>query len=186
WKGGEEKIVSPPIPLGKGGEEKKFPPLPPPLRRGAGGDFITLDSFETLIAGDYLTNNRVLLTSGYKNLHLFSSWHDRCTLFVRVLPSVESLGGAIAAGFAANRIIAIRPPVSRELEKALWQQWQISMVVTKASGVAGGEDIKRSLSAELGVGLIIIERPKLNYPQQTSDLATAIEFCQRELGSYIN
>ncbi len=144
---------------------------------------ITLDSFETLVAGDYLTNQRVLLTSGYKSLHLFRSWQNRSTLFVRVLPSVESVQGAIDAGFTAKRIIAIRPPVSRELEKALWQQWQISLIVTKASGVAGGEDIKRSLCGELGIRLIIIERPQVNYPQQTSDITTAIEFCHRQFGS---
>ncbi|MDY6803667.1 MAG: precorrin-6A/cobalt-precorrin-6A reductase [Cyanobacteriota bacterium] len=183
-KGGEEKGGSPPPPLVKGGEEKgESPPLPPPLLRGAGGDPVTLDSFETLVGGDYLTNKRVLLTSGYKSLHLFRDWHDRSTLFVRVLPSVESLQGAIAAGFAAKSILAIRPPVSRELEKALWQQWQISLVVAKASGVAGGEDIKRSLSAELGIPLIIIERPNVNYPQQTRDLAAAIEFCHRQFRS---
>lgn len=150
----------------------------PLLQRGGGGDLIILDSFETLVREDYLTNQRVLLTSGYKSLHLFRSWQNRCTLFVRVLPSVESVQGAIDAGFTANRIIAIRPPVSRELEKALWQQWQISLIVTKASGVAGGEDIKRSLCTELGIRLIIIERPQVNYPQQTSDITTAIEFCR--------
>ena len=36
-----------------------------------------------------------------------------------------------------DRIIAIRPPISRELEQALWQQWRISLVVTKASGQSG-------------------------------------------------
>ena len=50
---------------------------------------------------------------------------------------------AIAAGFTTDKIIAIRPPINKELEQALWQQWQISLVVTKASAKAGGEDIKK-------------------------------------------
>jgi precorrin-6A/cobalt-precorrin-6A reductase len=144
---------------------------------------ISLDSFNTLVAGDYLHQQRVLLTTGYKALHLFCSWQERSTLFARILPAVKSLEAATAAGFASDRIIALRPPVSAELEKALWRHWDISLVVTKASGVAGGEDVKRSVAAELGIPLIVIARPTVDYPQQTSDLSVALEFCRSHVAS---
>jgi precorrin-6A/cobalt-precorrin-6A reductase len=144
---------------------------------------ITLDSFNTLLASDYLHQQRVLLTIGYKALPLFRSWQERSTLFARILPAVKSLEAAIAAGFASDRIIALRPPVTAELEKALWRYWDISLVVTKASGVAGGEDIKRSVAAELGIPLVVIARPAIDYPQQTSDLSVALEFCRSHVVS---
>jgi precorrin-6A/cobalt-precorrin-6A reductase len=144
---------------------------------------IILDSFETLLSGDYLQEQRVLLTVGYKALPLFDSWQERSTLFARILPAVASLEAAIAAGFTSDRIIALRPPVTAELEKALWHQWGISLVVTKASGVAGGEDVKRAVAAELGIGLIIIARPVVEYPQQTSDFSVALEFCNTYIRS---
>ncbi|GAB4182865.1 MAG: cobalt-precorrin-6A reductase [Coleofasciculaceae cyanobacterium] len=139
---------------------------------------IWLDSFEALLASDYLLRQRVLLTVGYKALPLFQSWQERSTLFARILPAVTSLEAALAAGFTSDRIIAIRPPVSAELEKALWHHWDISLVVTKASGAAGGENIKRTVAAELGIPLVAIARPVVDYPQQTSDLSVALEFCQ--------
>jgi precorrin-6A/cobalt-precorrin-6A reductase len=141
-------------------------------------DVISLDSFDTLLAGDYLDQQRVLLTVGYKALPLFRSWQDRSTLFARILPSVTSLEAAQAAGFGSDQIIALRPPVPAELEKALWRHWDISLVVTKASGIAGGEDVKRVVAAELGIPLIVIARPVVDYPQQTSDLSAALEFCR--------
>ncbi len=144
---------------------------------------ITLDSFNTLLASDYLHQQRVLLTIGYKALHLFCSWQERSTLFARILPAVKSLEAATAAGFASDRIIALRPPVTAELEKALWRHWDISLVVTKASGVAGGEDVKRSVAAELGIPLVVIARPTIDYPQQTSDLSVALEFCRSHVAS---
>ncbi len=144
---------------------------------------ILLDSFETLIAGDYLHQQRVLLTVGYKTLPLFRNWHERSTLFARILPAVTSVEAATAAGFSSDRIIALRPPVTAELEKALWRHWNISLVVTKASGVAGGEDVKRAVAAELGIPLIVITRPAVDYPHQTSDLSVALDFCQRYLSS---
>ncbi|NJK47489.1 cobalt-precorrin-6A reductase [Candidatus Gracilibacteria bacterium] len=142
---------------------------------------IALDSFETLLEGDYLLGQRVLLTVGYKALPLFQPWQNRATLFARLLPAVNSLEVALRAGFSRDRIIALRPPVSAELEKALWQQWQISLVVTKASGEAGGEDIKRAIALELDIPLIVISRPKIVYPQQTSDIGEVLAFCRQSL-----
>ena len=142
---------------------------------------ICLESFEALLAGDYLLQQRVMLTVGYKALQLFCSWQDRSTLFARILPAVTSLEAASAAGFTSDRIIALRPPVSAELEKALWHHWEISLVVTKASGTAGGEEIKRTVAAELGIPLVVIARPTVDYPQQTSDFSVALEFCQTHI-----
>lgn len=144
---------------------------------------IFLDSFETLLTGNYLYDQRVLLTVGYKALPLFHQWQEHSTLFARILPAVASLEVAIASGFSSERIIALRPPVPAELEKALWRHWDISLIITKASGVAGGEDVKRIVAAELGIPLIVITRPTVDYPQQTSNLSIALEFCQRHVAT---
>lgn len=80
------------------------------------------------------------------------------------------------AGFGCDRIIAIRPPLSLELEKALWQLWGIEMVVTKAGGKAGGEDIKYQLAEELNIPLVVIKRPSLNYPLMAKSVEDVKEF----------
>ncbi|PSF35585.1 cobalt-precorrin-6A reductase [Aphanothece hegewaldii CCALA 016] len=134
---------------------------------------------ETLLQGDYLSGQRVLLTIGYKTLPLFQPWQNRATLYTRILPVVNSLLVANAAGFSPDRIIALRPPISPELEKALWLQWKISLVVTKASGREGGEDIKRLVAKELNIPLLVIARPKIFYPQQTSKVSQVIAFCRQ-------
>ncbi|MGL5082626.1 MAG: precorrin-6A reductase [Microcoleaceae cyanobacterium] len=136
-----------------------------------------LPDFQSLFTGGYLTGKRVMLTLGYRNLVDFQPWQDQSALFVRILPAITSLEAALQAGFTPDRIIALRPPVSPDLEQALWQHWQISLVVTKASGITGGEDVKRWVAARLGIPLIIIQRPEVNYPQQTTDLATVLQFC---------
>lgn len=145
-------------------------------------DSITvLDSFETLLQGDYLLGKRVLLTVGCKVLPKFQSFHDQCTLFTRVLPKLDSLQTALDSGFSSDRIIALRPPISAELETALWQQWNISLVVTKASGKPGGEDIKQQVASKLGIPLIAIARPNLAYPQQTSCIEEVITYILQQV-----
>ena len=140
---------------------------------------IELDSFGTLLTGNYLQNQRVLLTVGCQVLPLFQAWHDQATLFARVLPKIDSLQTAIASGFSSDRLVAIRPPIDIEFEKALWRKWNISLVVTKASGKAGGEEIKHQAAKDLNTPLIVIRRPQISYPQQTSSLAEILIFCQQ-------
>ena len=159
----------------------------PPLEdvsAGTAGDLVReLDSFEVLLSGNYLAGERVMLAIGYKMLPSFRPWQEKATLFARILPGVNSLKVAMKAGFTSERLIAIRPPLSAAFERALWQQWQISLVVTKASGEAGGEKIKRATARELDIPLLVIGRPKLTYPQQTSDLATVLTFCRQHIST---
>ncbi|MDJ0661341.1 MAG: cobalt-precorrin-6A reductase [Crocosphaera sp.] len=140
---------------------------------------IYLDSFEELIAGNYLKNKRVLLTVGCQTLSQFKSWHEQAVLYTRILPKLTSFEMAITAGFPESQIIALRPPISLELERALWEQWKINLVVTKASGKQGGEDIKAKVAEALGIPLIIIKRPLLDYPEQTEQMSDIIEFCHQ-------
>ncbi len=146
---------------------------------------ISLDSFDELLEGNYLSNHRVLLTVGCKVLPQFKSWHNRTTLFARILPKLNSLKIALDSGFTSDRIIALRPPYSKDLEVALWQQWQISLVVTKASGKAGGEDLKQKVANSLNIPLITITRPKLVYPQVTTKISEVITFLET-MSSSIN
>lgn len=140
---------------------------------------IEVASFDQLLQGNYLAGERVLLTVGAKSLPLFRPWRDCAALFARVLPTVSSVQIASEAGFSPNRIIALRPPISLELERALWQQWRISLVVTKASGRAGGEEIKRTVAVQLDIPLIVIARPHLSYPRQTSQVEEVVNFCRQ-------
>ncbi len=147
-----------------------------------------VESLNQVLSGDVLLNRRVLFTVGCRQLLRSASLLDRLRarsqLFVRILPSVEAISAVQAAGFSAHEIMAIRPPVSTALEKALWQQWQVSAVVAKASGAAGGETVKRAIATELGVQLILINRPRLVYLQQTNLISEATEFCCETLRLY--
>ena len=137
---------------------------------------LQLASFAELLKKDHLFNQRVLLTVGCKVLPMFKSWQERTVLYARILPKLASVKIALDSGFSSDRIIALRPPISPALEKALLQQWRISLIVTKASGKAGGENTKQQLAQELGIKLITITRPQVDYPQQTNDLQQVRSF----------
>lgn len=141
-------------------------------------------SLDELIDSDLLQHQRVLFTLGYRNLARFDSLRQTSQLFARVLPSVDAIAAAIAAGFSPTEIIALRPPVSLAVEMALWQQWNISMVVAKASGEPGGEAIKRQAAQALDIALVLIQRPLITYPKQTDSITEAVIFCTEMLRVY--
>jgi precorrin-6A/cobalt-precorrin-6A reductase len=135
----------------------------------------------TLLKSPLLFHKRVLLTVGANWLPQFAPLQSQTTLFARILPRIDSLQTAIAAGFTPDRIIALRPPISADLERALWQQWQIEIVVTKASGTAGGEDRKQALAQALGIQLIRIARPDGVVGEVTHEVDRVYQFCQTYL-----
>jgi precorrin-6A/cobalt-precorrin-6A reductase len=140
---------------------------------------VRVPNLPALLTPEYLGSDRTLLTLGYRQLAAFAPWQSRTTLFARILPSPVALNTALDCGFTPDRLIALRPPIRAELEAALWRHWQITQVVTKASGQPGGQDHKQILAADLGVRLIQIQRPAIAYPAQTDDLDTALQFALR-------
>lgn len=131
---------------------------------------IEFPDFPSLLKSNLLTGKRVLLTIGCQSLSFFQNYHHQIHLYARVLPYADSITQANAAGFKGDRLIALRPPISLPLEKALWQQWNIQAVVTKAAGKPGGQDIKQKLAQALQIPLIIIQRPNVSYPHMVRNV----------------
>jgi len=148
----------------------------PSLERSRSGTAVIAPDLDSVLTADHLAGQRVLLVLGYRWLEKFRPWQPRATLFARILPSPQALQAALAAGFTPDRLIALRPPIGAELEAALWRQWQITRVITKASGKAGGEDTKVQVGQTLGIPLTVIDRPPLDYPNcyQCHDQITAV------------
>ncbi|QQE67094.1 cobalt-precorrin-6A reductase [Leptolyngbya sp. BL0902] len=142
------------------------------------GQPLRVPDLAAALTPDILTGQRVLLTLGYRWLAAFRPWQDQATLFARILPSPVALNAALDAGFTSERLMALRPPIGEALEQALWQQWGITTVITKASGQPGGEDTKRRVAERLGVALILIDRPQLAYPVVSSSLEETVARCE--------
>ncbi|WP_347335298.1 precorrin-6A/cobalt-precorrin-6A reductase, partial [Ralstonia pseudosolanacearum] len=62
-------------------------------------------------------------------------------------------------------------PFSQAANEALWRDWGIDCVVTKDSGEAGGYHAKAAAAAALGIPLIVVDRPAIDYPAVAHDFA---------------
>ncbi|MGP3592893.1 cobalt-precorrin-6A reductase [Vagococcus sp. WN89Y] len=102
---------------------------------------------------------RILLTTGSKDLARWRAGLTGKTLLARVLPVAEVIEQCTALGFGVGEIIALCGPFSAQFNRACYQQYQIEVVVTKASGAQGGYMEKVQPALEAGIPCIVIARP---------------------------
>lgn len=112
-----------------------------------------------LLAG---REGNILLTIGSKDLGAFVAVLPDFAkrLFVRVLPVESSIAHAHRLGIPASHIIAMQGPFSTEFNCALISELGIEVLVTKASGSAGGFWEKVEAAQECACELVVVHRPR--------------------------
>lgn len=110
----------------------------------------------------------VFLSTGSKNLDEFCHIIDKDRIVARVLPTSEVIQKCEQLGLRAHQIIAMKGPFSKELNKELLKASNSSIMITKESGKTGGFKEKLDGARELGLQIIVISRPALNYPLKFS------------------
>ncbi|CUH94011.1 hypothetical protein P22_0073 [Propionispora sp. 2/2-37] len=107
----------------------------------------------------------VFLTTGSRHLGIFKNHPclQQHRLIARVLPEPDVLAECIKLGFQPKDIVALQGPFSHELNMALFKDYQADVVISKNSGSIGGTDTKISAAIELGLPLVVIDRPPMEY-----------------------
>jgi precorrin-6A/cobalt-precorrin-6A reductase len=107
----------------------------------------------------------LFLTTGSRMLKVFKNEPllSNHRLIARVLPEPGVLAECLALGFTPRDIVALQGPFSHELNMALFKEYGSEVVVTKNSGKVGGSDSKFSAALALGLELVVIDRPAVDY-----------------------
>ena len=147
---------------------------------------IFVDSFAAAAEILPTFGTRAMLTIGAKQLKHFAGLGERMTVFARVLPSPISLQQALDAGFAGDRLLALRPPISRELNRALFAEHRVDVLVTKASGEAGGVAEKVLAAIDLGMKVVVVRRPEGNDVDAVSTFEAALDAVRKRIPGRID
>lgn len=103
--------------------------------------------------------DRVLLTTGSKDLARWRAGLPDKTLLARVLPVPDVISQCASLGFGVGEIFALCGPFSAEFNAAFYRQCRADVVITKASGAEGGYQEKVQPCLEAGIPCIVITRP---------------------------
>lgn len=121
---------------------------------------------------------QVFLTTGSRNLQIFANSPalKDCVLTVRVLPTADVLAMCEELGFSPKQIIAMQGPFSQALNEAMFEQYGAEVIVSKNSGQIGGADTKFAAAEAMGLPIVLIDRPKLNYEHLAQSFEEVLEF----------
>ena len=118
----------------------------------------------------------IFLTTGSKTLKIFVELLKGCNITARVLPTAEVLAQCEKLGLTPKQIIAMQGPFSTELNIEMFKQAGAEVIVTKDSGQIGGADTKIAAAQILNLPVVIIDRPKIFYPNVAATFEEVLAF----------
>ena len=122
------------------------------------------------------TEGNILLTTGSKELYKYCvSEGIKHRLYVRVLPSVESLSLCTEQGICGKQVIAMQGPFTIEMNEAVIRQYEIAYLVTKESGVSGGYQEKINAAKRTGAKIFVIGCPEKGNGYSFSEICQKLE-----------
>lgn len=121
-------------------------------------DIVLVESIEEAIKYLEDKEGNILVSTGSKELYKYKNL-DRKRLFVRVIPSIESLEICKSCNIEASNIIAMQGPFISDMNVATIKQYECKYVVSKDSGKSGGFLDKLEACKLTESKLILIKRP---------------------------
>lgn len=118
---------------------------------------------------------RIFLTTGISSVARFVVLKEEKELYVRILPVPEHIALCLDIGIPPTNIIAMHGPFSEDLNRAMFRQYQINTMVTKESGKAGGVLEKINAARNEGIDTVVIERPRIEFPQKYSSIDEVVQ-----------
>lgn len=116
---------------------------------------------EAALKADSLKNGNVLHLAGVETLSYIINKIDKDRIFARVLPSVYSIQKCLNMGLKQENIIAMQGIFSERFNKALMEEYDISLIITKESGKTGGTLSKINAALDLEIPVVMVTPPEI-------------------------
>lgn len=125
-----------------------------------------VDSYEEAAELAAKKQGNIMLTTGSKTLKTFTDKLlplPNTRVIARMLPRKDNMEKCVQLGLSQKDIVAIQGPFSKNFNRALFQQFEVTLMITKESGKEGAVDEKVEAAMELGIETILIKRPSVKY-----------------------
>ena len=141
-----------------------------------------VDSYESAAIKAAELGKNIFITTGSRNLKKFieSPALKDCNLTVRILPTAEVLKECESYGLTPKQIIAMQGPFTTELNAETFKHCRADVIITKNSGKVGGADTKLAAAKILNLPVVMIDRPKIFYPNIAKTFDEVLNFIQNK------
>lgn len=148
----------------------------PAARGGFGDNIIRVNDYEQLHRELKKVEGTILNTTGSRNIEKFIAMKLNNRIVHRVLPSVEVMEKCFSLGIRTEDIIAIKGPISYELNCSFIKEYKGAAIVLKDSGAAGGTEEKLRAAADLGIKALLMERSRKDYKVMFDSEEKVVEY----------
>jgi precorrin-6Y C5,15-methyltransferase (decarboxylating) len=122
---------------------------------------VYFDGMDDLLARLEREPGNVFVTVGSSAAETFTKLPDyQSRVWLRVLPSLESLRVCLDLGYRPERLVCMQGPFSEALNRAMFQYANARILVTKNSGAAGGFSEKVRAARSLDMLTAVLARPR--------------------------
>jgi precorrin-6A/cobalt-precorrin-6A reductase len=104
---------------------------------------------------------RIFHMAGVTTLHHLTEKIEGIRIVARVLPSSNSIKRCLELGLPSRNIVAMEGTFSSDFNRALMEEYQIDMVLTKDSGQIGGTLSKIKAALELDLQVVVVMPPMI-------------------------
>ncbi|NFM16357.1 cobalt-precorrin-6A reductase [Clostridium sporogenes] len=118
----------------------------------------------------------ILNTSGSRNMDKILDLKLENRIIHRVLPSVKVLEDCFNLGVKVEDLMAIKGPISKELNKAFIKDYDAKALILKDSGPQGGTKEKILACLECDIYALVIRRKKTNYEKEFNNIENLVEY----------
>ena len=137
-----------------------------------------VESYEAAARQAAELGKNIYLTTGSRSLKIFVDLLKGCNVTARILPTAEVLTQCEALGLSPKQIVAIQGAFSTELNVELFKHAAAEVIVTKNSGQIGGADTKLAAAKILNLPVVMIDRPKIFYPNLAATFDDVLKFLE--------
>lgn len=136
------------------------------------------DSYESAADMAARLGKNIYLTTGSRSLKIFVDRLGACNLTARILPTAEVLAHCENLGLTPKQLVAMQGSFSVALNVELFRHAAAEVIVTKNSGRVGGTDTKLAAAKILNLPVVMIDRPKIFYPNLAENFEDVLKFLE--------
>lgn len=138
-----------------------------------------VESYEDLYSKLKDIKGNILNTTGSRNMDKIIKLNLENRIIHRVLPSLKVIKECFDLGVELHNIIAIKGPISYDLNRAFIREYNAKAILLKDSGKEGGTEEKIRAAIDENIYAIVVDRKSLDYKNKFNNKEEVIKYLKK-------
>ncbi|BDR63624.1 cobalt-precorrin-6A reductase [Clostridium tetani] len=140
---------------------------------------LVVENYEDLYSKLKDIKGNILNTTGSRNIEKIIRLSLENRIIHRVLPSLKVIEECFHLGLELHNIIAVKGPISYDLNRAFIREYDAKAILLKDSGKEGGTEEKIKAAIDENICAIVVDRKSLDYKNKFNNKEEVIKYLKK-------